>query len=99
MAKIKKAWFCTNCGAESPKWMGKCPACGEWNTMVEEMLRPEVQQSGVLPAGGQTPARPVRLSEIAQDGESRTLTNIPELDRVLGITDSVIRSLVTLRCE
>lgn len=82
--KKKTVFLCTECGYDSPKWMGRCPACGAWNTMVEETLRPEVQQSGVLPAGGQTPARPVRLSEIAQDGESRTLTNIPELDRVLG---------------
>ena len=38
MAKIKKAWFCSACGNESAKWMGKCPACGEWNTMVEEIV-------------------------------------------------------------
>ena len=38
MAKAKKAWFCSECGAESTKWMGKCPSCGEWNTMVEEII-------------------------------------------------------------
>ncbi|MCR4571214.1 MAG: hypothetical protein K5652_03345, partial [Bacteroidales bacterium] len=35
MATAKTLWYCTNCGNESPKWMGRCPACGEWNTMVE----------------------------------------------------------------
>ncbi|MBQ1680098.1 MAG: DNA repair protein RadA, partial [Bacteroidales bacterium] len=39
--KIKSVWYCTSCGNESPKWMGRCPACGEWNTMVEEPKAPK----------------------------------------------------------
>ncbi|HMS69205.1 MAG TPA: DNA repair protein RadA, partial [Saprospiraceae bacterium] len=39
MAKTKIAFFCTACGHESPKWMGKCPSCGEWNTLVEELVQ------------------------------------------------------------
>ena len=39
MAKLKSAYFCSNCGYESPKWMGKCVACGEWSTFVEELVR------------------------------------------------------------
>lgn len=38
MAKLKKSYFCTACGNESPKWVGKCPACGEWNTYTEEIV-------------------------------------------------------------
>jgi|GEM_PF-2323822 len=45
MAKTKKAWFCRECGNESPKWMGKCPACGEWNTMVEEVVSKQPESS------------------------------------------------------
>ena len=39
MAKVKSAFFCQNCGAQSPKWIGKCPSCGEWNTYVEEVIQ------------------------------------------------------------
>ena len=38
MAKVKKAYFCKECGYEAPKWMGRCPACGEWNTFTEEIV-------------------------------------------------------------
>ena len=48
MAKIKSAWFCTECGAESPKWEGKCPACGAWNTMVEERVTSGKSKSSTL---------------------------------------------------
>lgn len=40
MKEPKSVWFCSSCGAESPKWAGRCPSCGEWNTMVEEKVRP-----------------------------------------------------------
>jgi len=39
MAKLKSVYYCSNCGYESPKWMGKCPSCGEWSTFVEELIR------------------------------------------------------------
>ncbi|MDE6652134.1 MAG: DNA repair protein RadA, partial [Paramuribaculum sp.] len=38
MAKVKSVWVCTSCGADSPKWEGRCPSCGEWNTLVEEKI-------------------------------------------------------------
>ena len=41
MAKVKTTFFCQNCGAQSPKWTGKCPSCGEWNTYVEEIIQKE----------------------------------------------------------
>ncbi len=87
MAKVKKAWFCTNCGAESPKWMGKCPSCGEWNTMVEEIVTKEpqraysVKQRGLLD-NSQTIPQP--LTHIQSNDESRIILSLGELDRVLG---------------
>ena len=47
MAKVKKAYFCKECGYEAPKWMGRCPACGEWNTFTEEIV---ARESGSVPA-------------------------------------------------
>ena len=83
--KKKTVYLCTECGYDSPKWMGKCPGCGAWNTMVEETVRPEVSTGGVLSGPIRKGAiRPMRLSEINQDGEIRIMTDIPELDRVLG---------------
>ena len=51
MAKVKKAFFCRNCGYESAKWVGKCPSCGEWNTFVEETVQKEPAQPSFNPAG------------------------------------------------
>ena len=47
MAKVKKAFFCRNCGFEAPKWLGRCPSCGEWNTFTEEVI---ARESGGGPA-------------------------------------------------
>lgn len=47
MAKVKKAYFCKNCGFEAPKWLGRCPSCGEWNTFTEEIV---ARESGSVPA-------------------------------------------------
>lgn len=81
--KVQTAWFCTSCGAESPKWQGRCPACGEWNTMVEEKISPS-KKSGALSCAGKAASRPVTVSEI----ETADLPRIPmpsqELNRVLG---------------
>ncbi len=83
--KKKTVYLCTECGYDSPKWMGKCPACGAWNTMVEETIKPETSTGGILDATlRKSGTRPMRLSEVSEDGEARTLTDIPELDRVLG---------------
>ena len=89
--KAKTVWYCTSCGNESPKWMGRCPACGEWNTMAEE---PKPARSA---AGGSasTPSRnraflaveegrPRPLHEIEFSDESRLTLGNGELDRVLG---------------
>ena len=84
MAKTKTAYVCTECGYDSPKWYGKCPSCGSWNTMAEEIVREEKQgkQLNILAPGGGN--RPVRLREIAGTEDARFSTGIGELDRVLG---------------
>lgn len=83
--KIKTAWFCTSCGNESPKWMGRCPACGEWNTMVEETVatgKKPVGATSVNSVG--TASRPQPLSSVETGGEARISLNNAELDRILG---------------
>ena len=83
-AKEKTVWFCSSCGNESSKWMGRCPACGEWNTMVEKSVvtgkTAAVRVQSVV--GGSS--RPLKLSEIASAQESRATLGIAELDRLLG---------------
>ena len=86
MAKAKKtAFFCQNCGYESAKWMGQCPACREWNTFVEEPTAAKTP-AGTQGIGNHSAAgrKPVRLTEISTGKEERIPTGIGELDRVLG---------------
>lgn len=78
----KTAWFCSACGAESPKWIGRCPACGEWNTMVEERL-PDGKSKSLGPSG-MTKSKPCPLSEITTPDEPRVIMPSQELNRVLG---------------
>jgi len=77
----KSVFFCTGCGHESPKWLGKCPGCGEWNTLVEQVL----QRSRPLGRSA-TAARevPVALPDITADASERMPTGISEFDRTLG---------------
>lgn len=82
MAKVKTAFFCSSCGAQSPKWMGKCPSCGEWNTLVEEVVQREDKKSFRMPEGKNH--KPVRLTEVACQQEERMDTCDHELNRVLG---------------
>lgn len=87
MAKTKTVYICSNCGADSPKWLGKCPNCGEWNTYVEEVVAKEVPSAKrPVPSGlserGQ--ARPVLLRDITAEKEDRLDMKDQELNRVLG---------------
>jgi DNA repair protein RadA/Sms len=87
MAKTKTTFFCQNCGAQSPKWIGKCPACGEWNTYVEEVIQKEEAGKGNWKLSGAREKRastPKRLSDINFEEMPRTVTHDAELDRVLG---------------
>ena len=83
-SKTKSVWFCTSCGNESPKWMGRCPACGEWNTMVEKTVDTGVAKARGAAGNAATGVRPVRLSEVETAAESRISLNNAEVDRILG---------------
>lgn len=85
MAKTKTSFYCQNCGSNSPKWIGKCPSCGEWNTYVEEVITKS--------AGGNEPeiwedrtqrSRPQKIQDIVYDEHRRIATGNQELDRTLG---------------
>ncbi|MFH1296410.1 MAG: DNA repair protein RadA [Bacteroidota bacterium] len=83
MPKIKTSFFCQNCGAQSPKWMGKCPSCGEWNTFVEEVIQREETKRGYrMSEPGNR--KPVRITEVASDTQKRLDLQDHELNRVLG---------------
>lgn len=81
--KSKTSFYCTNCGNESPRWLGRCPSCGQWNTLVEHEEKQESPARTVRrPVGERTQAK--RLSEIEGGDEIRFSTGMDELDRVLG---------------
>ncbi len=82
--KQKKFYLCDDCGYESPKWYGKCPNCGAWNTMNEITIKPEVQTKGINTSLKRNTSMPTRLDEISSDDEIRFHSGIGELDRVLG---------------
>ncbi len=87
MSKIKTAFFCQNCGNESPKWLGKCPACNEWNTFVEEVIQKEnntVDAWKGLSNADRKDVKAISIEEITTQKEERILTKDEELNRVLG---------------
>lgn len=87
MAKGKQTtvFFCQECGYESSKWLGQCPGCRQWNTFVEENVRPaSVPGMGGGKASFSRAGKPVMLREIESGGEERFCTHMEELDRVLG---------------
>ncbi len=88
MAKERVLFVCSTCGYESPRWMGKCPECGAWNTLEEQIstspseeLKERKGNNKQRPGTG---AKPMRLSDIPQELVNRVSTGITELDRVLG---------------
>jgi DNA repair protein RadA/Sms len=83
MAKIKSAFFCQNCGYETPKWLGKCPSCSEWNTFVEEVIEKNIP-SVVAFSSTTRNAKPQTLQDIKQQEQSRRTLLDNELNRVLG---------------
>ena len=94
MAKAKTVWYCTSCGNEFPQFLGRCPACGEWNTMKEMEVQGSTARGsrGSRAAGAKSsraagPAsdhKPLKLKEIARDSEDRVSLGMPEVDRLLG---------------
>lgn len=81
MAKSKTVFVCTNCGADSPKWIGRCPSCGEWNRYTEEIIhsgkKEAVSYSNIA-------SKPQPINEIEASETSRVKTGLHELDRILG---------------
>jgi DNA repair protein RadA/Sms len=87
MSKVKKAFFCQNCGYESVKWIGQCPSCGQWNVFVEELIQKETPNNNNDWKDYQEEKRTnktISLNEIKNTEEKRLLTADPELNRVLG---------------
>ena len=81
MAKTKTQFVCQNCGYTSAKWLGKCPECGTWDSLVEETIATEKSRSFL-----QTEAKvqPTTISKVAKAPVKRLATGISEFDRVLG---------------
>ena len=86
MAKTKTAFVCTQCGNDSPKWLGKCPVCGEWNTYVEEIVTKTAvpQALSELSNYDTFKSKPILLKDIETENELRMAMNDLELNRVLG---------------
>ena len=88
MAKTKTAFFCQSCGAQSAKWVGKCSSCGEWNTLVEEVIEKESAQNITWQLktqnGVKAIAKPLKIAEIEVRDERRVPTSDKEFNRVLG---------------
>jgi DNA repair protein RadA/Sms len=87
MAKIKTSYYCQNCGANSPKWLGKCPACGEWNTYVEELVQKEDLSLGSWKSSSSKDRKvpvPRLLQDVNFEALPRIVTKDAELNRVLG---------------
>ncbi len=82
--KMKSLYICSECGYECPKWYGKCPSCGEWNTLQEEVRETGKSAAAVTIQRKKPSAIPVRISEITTEDEQRYYTGLKELDRVLG---------------
>ena len=81
-ARTKTLYFCTNCGNEYAKWMGKCPSCGEWNTMVEkEVVTGKRPVAASVPGGS---GKPERLKDVSTAAEDRVSLGSAEVDRLLG---------------
>lgn len=81
MAKSKSIYHCRNCGAESPKWIGRCPSCGEWNTYIEELV---VKQSSIKAPFKESPTKPQAIGDITSSHNKRISTGYSEVDRILG---------------
>lgn len=82
MAKVKTSYVCQNCGAESLKWVGRCPSCNEWNTYVEERVSQSKPRGGLVEISRSAVPKP--LKEIESSNEKRLDTGINELNRILG---------------
>lgn len=84
MAKVKKAYFCKNCGFEAPKWLGRCPSCGEWNSFTEEVVAKAPSSLSAAVAAGTPQTPPQRVRDIERSSHRRLDLHNAEVNRVLG---------------
>ncbi len=93
-AKFKSVYVCSECGFESPKWFGKCPGCGQWNTMNEEIQEPAQKFSAGFSAHRAAAHTAIPITQISTSEEARYHTGMSELDRVLG--GGIVKGSLTL---
>jgi len=93
MERTKAQYVCQTCGHASPKWLGRCPSCGEWNTLVEE-IEAAVKPATRRRAAGAAAVEPVSVAAVTLPDETRTPTGVAEFDRVLG--GGLVRGSVVL---
>ncbi|HEX9814244.1 MAG TPA: AAA family ATPase, partial [Myxococcota bacterium] len=84
MARSRTVYCCTECGGQQPRWIGRCPSCGGWSTLVEETLRAPGDSTRLRQNPNTDSAKPMLLGEIDPASAPRLATNIVEFDRVLG---------------
>ena len=84
MAKIKKSYFCQNCGAQSPQWIGKCSSCNEWNTYVEEIVSKNEKKLFNVGQTTKRVSKPVAIGDVVDEKHNRIIFKDIELNRVLG---------------
>ena len=96
MKGLKSVYICSECEYKSPKWLGKCPACGAWNSFAEDVVRDEKRSSAVRSVVA--PSRAVKFDELDMPEYMRISTGLPEFDRVLG-GGIVVGSVVLLSGE
>ena len=84
MAKEKTIFLCNQCGYESPKWAGKCPSCGAWNSLVEKVVRNTAASRAFSQAADRLQSQPVLIDDVAADALPRMDLGDGELNRVLG---------------
>jgi DNA repair protein RadA/Sms len=92
VAKVKVEYVCTACGFTSPKWLGKCPDCGQWGSVVEEVVAPETKYR--VASEGFSASKPLPLADVSESASERTRCGIGEFDRVMG--GGVVPSSATL---
>ncbi len=84
MPKVKSVYVCSNCGASSSSWIGRCPACGEWNTYNEEVQQSVTTKSAVAVGRSAVGSAPILIKDIVENRQQRSSTQSSEFDRVLG---------------
>ena len=94
MPKTKTSFFCQNCGTQYAKWVGKCTACNEWNTIAEEVVQKEEKRAWKQTTGIKKVSKPIKINEVSITLEDRIHTHNNELNRVLG--GGLVKGSVTL---